>query len=168
MGWVLWIPFHTWGHWGLESQCLAPNAHWEEGQARIQTQDPCAPSCLSVRIYFPITKEISVRTLRMATGLRSEEQMDRKLSGTTKEAQDHLNLEKRGLWASEGRELACVSRGGGKICVAEGCGRSGHRAHSGAFPSIPQAGLSKGPLPLHMGQGHTWHTGRAWQRAAQV
>lgn len=76
---------------GKSESC--PNAHWEEGQARIQTKDPCALSCLSVKIYFSITKDISVKTLRMAIGLRSEEQMGRKTSGIMKEAQDHLNLE---------------------------------------------------------------------------
>lgn len=47
---------------------------------------------------FLSLKEISVRRqLRMATGLRCEEQKDRKLLETTQEAQEHLNLEKRGL-----------------------------------------------------------------------
>lgn len=67
----------------------------------------------------------------------------------TREAREHSKLEMRGLWVSEGRELAyeCVQGRSQRLGRGRGPWRAGHTVQC-------QAGEFEGLLPPCMGQGH--------------
>lgn len=84
----------------------------------------------------------------MATGLRCGEQLERQNPGTTQEAHKPLREEKRGLWVSLGRGLACED--------VQMRGASGQRQWVTEHvlvpsPFHPGVGLSQGSV--------AWHTG---------
>lgn len=71
------------------------------------------------------------------------------------DAQEHLNLEQRGLWVSEGRGPACMFRGGGNIWAeAEGHGAARHRACLRPSPRYPALSYPRATSLFAMGQGH--------------
>lgn len=96
----------------------------------------------------------------MATGLRGEEQMGRKLSGTTQKAQNHWTW-RRGASESLRGGLGLRVQGRGQNLCSRGLWEIWSQSTSWCLSLNTPSWLSEGPLPPHMGQGHTWHIGRA-------
>ena len=106
----------------------------EAAESRFEPKTPTLRLLCSVlplgelELTFRHPRRLVSEDIWNGQGLRCGEQTDRQHSGTRQEAQEPLNLEKRGLWVSRGRGLICECVPGGGQHLGRGRRRCGSQS----------------------------------------